>query len=56
MGEILNAYPDEQVKLDTREMQDLNVLFQLKDVLDEHGYLLEAVIEDGEPTINLRKA
>ena len=55
MGEIRNAYPDEQEKLDTLERQDLAVLLQIKDVLDSHGYELVAGLKDGQPVINLNK-
>lgn len=55
MEKIRNAYPSEQKQLYRREKEDMLVMLQIMDVLDENGYSLDAVLENGMPLIVLNK-
>jgi len=53
---ILNAYPDEQGKLDKDLEAETRTWTEIKEVIDRNGYDLRVRLTDGIPDMYLEKA
>jgi len=53
---ILNAYPDEQDKLDKDLEAETRTWTEIKEVIDRNGYDLRVRLTDGIPDMYLEKA
>lgn len=51
-----NIYKDEQEKKDIEEADVMAAMFQIVDVLDRYNLEMVAVVEDGLPAIDIRRA
>jgi len=56
MSKTKNIYPDEQKKLDLQEENEMELMLKVMDLLDDYGYELTSVLEDGVPVLKLSQS
>lgn len=55
MNDIKNAYPDEQVKLDTNEAEKEEMMRKIRATLDEYNYDIYIKMVNGLPEFDVIK-
>lgn len=53
--QVTSAYIDDKKKLSERTEEEINIWFEIFELLDSKGYSLEPVLIDGKPEIKLIK-